>query len=635
MPRAWVRNRWLVPALACFAIVTSVALGVVGWIKTHHGAGALLRGQAAYDKRDWAVAEKIAREQLKQDRGNPDALRLLSRALFRQSRDQPAVAISESLDRDTMTAEDYFLLGQSCVRSQKSDVAIKLWQKTTRLDPNHVESRVALEQAFFRLDRLSEAEKEADSLLDVPGRAALAELMRGQIFSQKSDPAGASAAFERAVERPEEWASMVEPLGVRKQLARTLLQTGQAARAREQLVRVTGNDLDPETCWLLSRCDLQESIPSEPAVSAQSQAYRASHPLEPEPAPYVGEARCAGCHAEIFRDQHQSRHARTFSRRDQLGPVPFPQHPIPDPTNPRVLHSFQKSADGVEVQTRSDGQVYRTMVEYAFGSGDRGLTPVGHDENGRALECRLSYYPDRVGWDVTTGQSLAPNQPAASYPGKALSADDLRHCMECHNTNPHAIRTGTGPESQDRAIGCEKCHGPGGHHLKVVSSHDFSSSRDVDLAIARPSLASGSAVVGLCAQCHSPRRNSSMVDPESPSSVRFQGATLTRSRCYIESEMKLSCVNCHNPHRNAEASSEWFESRCLQCHRAADGIVDRKGGTAGGANEGHYASCPVQPATGCIACHMPKRESTMAHTAFTDHFIRVHREPDALGATRP
>jgi hypothetical protein len=26
---------------------------------------------------------------------------------------------------------------------------------------------------------------------------------------------------------------------------------------------------------------------------------------------------------------------------------------------------------------------------------------------------------------------------------------------------------------------------------------------------------------------------------------------------------------------------------------------------------------------------MPKRKSTMAHTAFTDHFIRVHREPDA------
>ena len=112
----------------------------------------------------------LFRSQLKQDRGNPDALRLLSRALFRQLRDQPAVAISESLDRDTMTAEDYFLLGQSCVRSQKSDVAIKLWQKTTRLDPNHVESRVALEQAFFRPPPSRACRKRLGPAGEVPAR---------------------------------------------------------------------------------------------------------------------------------------------------------------------------------------------------------------------------------------------------------------------------------------------------------------------------------------------------------------------------------------------------------------------------------------------------------------------------------
>ena len=635
MPRMGMRNRWLVLAFAGSVFLAAAALGAVWWVKGHRRAGPLAQAHAAYEKRDWTAAERIAREQLKHDRGNADALRLLSRALFRQARDQPAVAISESLDRDAMTAEDHFLLGQSCVRSQKTALAIKLWQKAAQLDPNHIESRMALEQAFFRLDRLSEAAKEADALLAIPGRSALADLMRGQVFAQQSDPAAASAALERALERPDEWASMVDPRGARIQLARALLQTGQAARAREQLLRLTGDDLDLERCWLLARCDLQESVSSEPTVRAQSQAYRASHPLEPEPAPYVGEARCASCHAEIFRDQHQSRHARSFFRRDQLASVPFPQHAVPDPTNPQVLHSFQKNADGVEARTRIDEQVYRTMVDYAFGSGDRGLTMVGRDQNGQALECRLSFYPDHVGWDVTSGQSLAPNLPAASYPGKALSVDELRQCMDCHNTNPRSIQTGTGPESKDRAIGCEKCHGPGGHHLKVVSSHDFSPDREVDLAIGRPTLATSSAVVGLCAQCHSPRRNSILLDPESPSSVRFQGTTLTRSRCYIESEMKLDCVTCHNPHRDAEASSQWYESRCLQCHSRDNTTVSGNGGAASGAATGRPTSCPVRPTTRCIACHMPKRETTMAHTTFTDHFIRVHREPDAPVTTRP
>jgi hypothetical protein len=45
------------------------------------------------------------------------------------------------------------------------------------------------------------------------------------------------------------------------------------------------------------------------------------------------------------------------------------------------------------VDTRVDGQVYQTIVDYAFGSGDRGLTMVGHDPEGRSLEYRLSYYP--------------------------------------------------------------------------------------------------------------------------------------------------------------------------------------------------------------------------------------------------
>ncbi len=627
MPRLGVRKQWLVPALTFAMMLAGAAGGGLWWSKSDRRAGPLEQAQSAYGRRDWPAAERKAREQLRKGHDDPHALRLLGRALYRQARDQAASAIFERLGADSMAAEDYLLVGQACVRTRNIDLAIKVLQRAVELDPNHFESRIALEQVFFRLDRLSDAEREAESLLAQPGREALAEFLRGLIRTQQSDPAGAAKAFERTLERPDQWKFMVEPSHVRKQLARCLLQTGQPAAAREQLRRLTGQDRDQETCWLLSRCDLQEAVPTESTVLAAARSYRESRPMEPEPARFVGAASCAACHEQIFRDQNASRHARTFFHKEQVSAIAFPPRPITDPGNDRVSHAFHKRDNGLEVETRGDGHIYQTIVDYAFGSGDRGLTMVGHDSAGRPLEFRLSLYPDRVGWDVTTGQAVQPGQQDALYQGRSLAADELRHCIGCHFTNPRAILTATGPESSDRAIGCERCHGPGGNHLKATASNDFTSNPDADLAIARPSLTSGPAIVGLCAECHSQKKAGVVLKPGSPEAIRFQGTTLTWSRCYNESNQQLDCLRCHDPHRNAETRAQWYESRCLQCHSSAGAAANRAATPASAADAGRRTSCPVQPAAGCIGCHMPKLATPVAHTLFTDHFIRVHPAP--------
>ncbi len=36
--------------------------------------------------------------------------------------------------------------------------------------------------------------------------------------------------------------------------------------------------------------------------------------------------------------------------------------------------------------------------------------------------------------------------------------------------------------------------------------------------------------------------------------------------------------------------------------------------------------CKVNPAHGCLSCHMPKVRIPVLHTSLTDHYIRVHRE---------
>jgi hypothetical protein len=409
---------------------------------------------------------------------------------------------------------------------------------------------------------------------------------------------------------------------------------GQPGRARDQLAKLNDSRHDdPERAWLLTRCDLQQRVAGAAAVAALARSYRQAHPLEPEPAPFIGEARCAECHPAVFRAQHQSRHARTFLRKEHVGGGPIPKGRIADPGDPRVTHSFLGRPGGWEIQTRTQDHISQTVVDYAFGSGDRGLTLVGHDREDRLYECRLSRYAEPFGWDVTSGQPLHPDQPAL-FQGMRINRDAVRRCLFCHTTHAHAILTGSGPESRDGAIGCERCHGPAGHHVQVVVAEPVGAGGELetDLAIARPALVSGAPIVDLCSQCHSPRDKNLAVTPGAPESVRFQGRTLTWSRCYTESAGQLDCVTCHDPHRDAETAPAVYVARCLGCHRTSDAEPSPTAGVARRAVSAARGACPVQPAGNCLACHMPKVKIATAHTAFTDHFIRVHRE---AGPDRP
>jgi hypothetical protein len=355
-----------------------------------------------------------------------------------------------------------------------------------------------------------------------------------------------------------------------------------------------------------------------------AQAYREDHPLVPEPGPNLGAAKCARCHRANFEAQQHSRHSRTFYRNRQIAKLPFlPKQPLTDPSDADVIHTYRRSQDHVEVDTRIHDRVVRTVIDYAFGSGDRGLTLVGHNEMNHLFESRLSYYSNPGGWDVTSGQSVRAAQEV-SYQGSLLNLDVVRRCILCHQTNPTAILSGAGPEAADPAIGCEKCHGPGGHHLLAVEA----SPQPKDLAIARPSMARGEPIIQLCGQCHDPRKVDTKLTPTLDAAIRFQATSLTWSRCYVETEKTLDCLTCHNPHRDAETKPEHYEAKCLECHSPSAPAPTR---SAAGANRGRDAfaarsSCPVQPKSGCISCHMPKGETPIPHSRFTDHFIRIRRD---------
>lgn len=258
----------------------------------------------------------------------------------------------------------------------------------------------------------------------------------------------------------------------------------------------------------------------------------------------------------------------------------------------------------------------RAWLTHAVGSGDRGMTPLGVDDRGQLRELRTSFYGDIGDWDRTTGHpDSSAMAEAHDYLGKALNEDDARRCLSCHTTEPGASLRGEGPTAADRGLGCERCHGPGGHHLVAVAW------KIPDLAIGRPGRLSPGSSLPLCAECHSPRGRSP-VPPGDPGETRFQGLTLPRSRCFTQSAGAFGCVTCHNPHHDADTDPSFYESRCLSCHGDA-GARPPVGSELPATAE--RVACPVEPRSGCLDCHMPKLRAAVPHTVFTDHHIRIHR----------
>ena len=611
-------NRRVVWGLALLALLVGAMSGAFWW-RGASGPSGFERGLAAYDRKDYAEAEKRAREWIKTHPDDVIGVRLLIRSLYRQGRDETANAFLKRLSETSFEAEDFFLMGMAYIRQADPQSAILAWRRALGRDPANVETLGMLNDAMSRLDLLSEAARAARSLAEIPGSRSRGSLLLARALIEQGDYPAARDALRIALEKPEEWSDRFPVADIRRLLARQLLRTGDPDGARGALLDIPGGQAEPETAWLLARCDLAQAKPSEPAIAAASQAYREAHPTEHEPAPYLGEASCAKCHAGISQVQHNSRHARTFPRQAELERIPYPKSPIPDPGNAQVTHEFL-SKDGLIVEkTKVKNQVFETVVEYAFGSGDRGLTLVGRNADHKYLEMRMSYYAPPIGWDVTSGHPNDPAIPAGLYPGMTLTIDAVWRCLVCHATHPQAVLAKDGPEALDRAIGCEQCHGPAGHHPTAVANHD------PDLALARLTATEGPSIVAVCASCHAPRSKDLRLSPGSPDAVRFQGTTLTWSRCYSESSGALDCVTCHNPHQDVETNSAWYESRCLNCHAAP---VAKKRSTPSPADE-HAANrpCPVNPTAGCVSCHMPKVNTTMAHAAFTDHFIRA-RKPE-------
>src|SRR5579883_3433156 len=607
------------------------ALGLWRWTLT---ADPVTRAKRAYEQGDWRSAADALRASFATDTGrgaDPEALRVYARALARLGRDEAAAAIfGGRLDRTAWEAEDKFLIGMTLVRTGKLEAALEVWQTAMKEGADQPELLDHLGRLAFRLQRLDQSAEAARRLARHDAWQARGQFLLGQVQAVIDNPTGAADALRQALDRdPGARGAPFDAAFYRRMLARNLLRLGRAAEAREQLEALVPQSVpsqaeaneDVEAYWLLSRAHLQQGRSAAAADAlAHSGSYGADHRLLAEPSPYVGSARCASCHPEIHRAYDGTRHARSFHHEGGLLGLPLPDRPLEDPDDPKVTHTIKRKDQHIEVHTQAGDCVFKLVVAYAFGTRGRYLTMIGRDEEANYRALRLSYYHTEAGsgWGRTSGD-VGRSDTIDDIRGQKVDVrDGVVRCLYCHVTQPRDYRDpppegGPGPEARDPGIGCERCHGPGAHHVQAIQK-DFA-----DRAIINLASAPAETVVAACADCHIVGSRPVIEGArEDPKFARSPGLTLTFSRCYTDSGGGMSCLTCHDPHGEAEHSASFYEAKCLRCHtRQANAPVP--------APTGRRTTCPVNPARACLGCHMPKVPFPDLHTSLTDHYIRVRR----------
>ena len=567
------------------------------------------RTVAAARRGDWESVKTESTAWLRNAPADPQARLYSARAAFRTNAPHQAVLTFADAGAEELRAGDFVDVSSAFASLGRPRLAWLALEAARRMVPEDSAIRDRLREAGDRLRPLDGATKAVDHIAAVRGAQALGELTLGLGRLVVAKDEGADPAldrltlFDRATLRGIDSADRS-----RNTLARLALELGRAKDAQAWIADRRQSRSDPEAHWLLSRIALQHGRPDEAdAQLERSGGWGAAHASAFEPSPYSGSRSCAGCHRTIYRHQQRGHHARTIRGPNELGSVPLPKGPLPDPRKPGVTHRIERVDERVEVAAQTKDGTLRALVDYAIGSGRNGVTMLAKAPDGAHRELRMSYYSRGDHWDLTTGFDPHPRN-SADLLGIPVAASGFRDCLHCHTTRYRATEAPTGPETVDHGIGCERCHGPAAGHLKAVST-----------GFAEPAITFGKnsppqARMAQCAECHA---SDGSIPPTDVQFIRFQASTLPLSKCFRESAGKLDCVTCHDPHRDLETRSEVYDAKCLVCH-----------GTQG------RPDCPVNPKADCVRCHMPRTDDVLPFTPFHDHHIRVHpkRPPDATAA---
>lgn len=366
---------------------------------------------------------------------------------------------------------------------------------------------------------------------------------------------------------------------------------------------------------------------------------------------YVGAPQCADCHREIYDRQTQSSKANGLA----MGGDYVRRHELPLPAeldDPATGWRYRVAARGdrLELEASKGKESASVIMDYAVGSGERGLTFVRDLDADYYQQLRLSFYADSNSWDITPGLEGDHPATAAEALGTLVPKRSSLACLPCHSSQLVQEAGKIDPDRSHFGVDCERCHGPGLDHVRSArAGGELKKMRAPSLTTALPrwqQVRDGQRVGNpqdrlleliasanderllrdayVCGECHGLHRIGIPSDDLRLS--RFHLPALLASRCYQESATKLRCTDCHDPHgASAEGGERPYVAVCLQCHS-----VEAAASADGSATPPSVKTCPQNPRAGCIACHMPSI-TTMYRSRFTHHRIGIDRDVATTG----
>lgn len=273
------------------------------------------------------------------------------------------------------------------------------------------------------------------------------------------------------------------------------------------------------------------------------------------PTAYVGTATCQACHAAIAKTFVQHGHAYKLTKVVDGQPPKYPFSSVPQPP---------------------EGYSWKdvTYVIGGFGWKARFIDKEGYIITGD--EKAKTQYNLRND-ELNLGPGWAPYNA-----GKKTPYD----CGSCHTTGYKAVgkqnnMAGMVGTWALEGIQCEKCHGPGGSHVKDPTSFKMDIVRDA----------------AFCGKCHS---------RGAVEAVDAAGGFIQHHEQYEEifqsKHQALTCVTCHNPHQTtkyaAKAGVSPVRVNCESCHF----------------REANFKAVAAHTATKCVDCHM----SRIVKSAYAD-----------------
>lgn len=323
---------------------------------------------------------------------------------------------------------------------------------------------------------------------------------------------------------------------------------------------------------------------------------------------YTGDDACSACHQDKVATFHQTAHyitSRLPGKESILGNFTSDSNvlktSVPDlffRMEEKDDGFFQTAVEGIPPDTKSRTERFGLVI----GAGGTGQTFL-YWKGDELFELPVSYW-NQLGWVNSPGyQDGDANFDRAIVP----------RCLECHATYFEPI-----PSSVNRyrtsgflvGITCEKCHGPGRHHVELEAAKARKTSGS---AILNPGRFSRERQLDLCAWCHGGRGTgvapafSYLPGEPLDKYIRLQGLVaqaptdvhgdqvdlLKKSRCFQSSTM--TCLTCHDVH-TTQHDLRAFSQVCLSCHKPGTDRFPKMGHQVDGE---------------CISCHMPKQDTNL------------------------